>query len=163
MHLKFSSSLFFVFIKIVFFCRVFILGGCTPVGCVLIQLLRHWKAHVTTTCHQRALPVAKALGAMDVILVDSPTSMVNGTQTESEFPLDKISLCKELELKEYKYDVIVKATETSLSDDQLKAFCKEGGDVISVTPPKHSSDTMGYFGLLIFGLYVRCKYYLLVS
>ncbi|XP_019866811.2 reticulon-4-interacting protein 1, mitochondrial [Aethina tumida] len=141
--------------------KVFILGGCTPVGCVLIQLLRHWKAHVTTTCHQRALPVAKALGAVDVILVDSPTSMVNGTQTESEFPLDKISLCKELELKEYKYDVIVKATETSLSDDQLKAFCKEGGDVISVTPPKHSSDSMGYFGLLIFGLYVRCKYYLL--
>jgi NADPH:quinone reductase-like Zn-dependent oxidoreductase len=41
--------------------------GCSPVGCILIQLARLWGAHVTTTASLRAIPVAQALGAHDVV------------------------------------------------------------------------------------------------
>jgi NADPH:quinone reductase-like Zn-dependent oxidoreductase len=41
--------------------------GCSPVGCILIQLARLWGAHVTATASLRAIPVAQALGAHDVV------------------------------------------------------------------------------------------------
>lgn len=42
--------------------RVLIQDGCSPVGCVLTQLLQKWGAHVTATCHTRSMPVLKAIG-----------------------------------------------------------------------------------------------------
>lgn len=43
--------------------RVLVQDGCSPVGCVLTQLLRRWgAATVTATCSVRAVPVIKALG-----------------------------------------------------------------------------------------------------
>lgn len=43
--------------------RVLVQDGCSPVGCVLTQLLRRWGAStVAATCSVRAVPVIKALG-----------------------------------------------------------------------------------------------------
>ncbi|ERL90879.1 hypothetical protein D910_08224 [Dendroctonus ponderosae] len=45
--------------------------------CQTILISEHrvgvWKAHITTTCHKRAVPVAKALGAREVISIDAPS------------------------------------------------------------------------------------------
>lgn len=42
--------------------------GCSPIGCILIQLARLWGAHVTATTSLRATPVVQALGAHVVVV-----------------------------------------------------------------------------------------------
>lgn len=42
--------------------RILVQDGCSPVGCVLTQLLKKWGAFVTATCNVRSVPVIKALG-----------------------------------------------------------------------------------------------------
>lgn len=42
--------------------RVLVFDGCSPVGCVLTQLLKKWGAFVTATCNIRSVPVISALG-----------------------------------------------------------------------------------------------------
>lgn len=41
---------------------VLVTDGCSPVGCVLTQLLKRWGAFVTATCNIRSVPVIQALG-----------------------------------------------------------------------------------------------------
>lgn len=41
---------------------VLVTDGCSPVGCVLTQLLKKWGAFVTATCNIRSVPVIQALG-----------------------------------------------------------------------------------------------------
>lgn len=47
--------------------RILVYGGTTPVGCVLIQLIKLWGGHVVAACKEHAIPVARALGADEVI------------------------------------------------------------------------------------------------
>lgn len=42
--------------------QVLIQDGCSPVGCVLMQLCKHKGATITATCDVRSVPVVKALG-----------------------------------------------------------------------------------------------------
>lgn len=49
---------------------VFIHGGSTPVGCILMQLIKLWGGHVTVTCREQAVPVMKTLGADNIIVID---------------------------------------------------------------------------------------------
>lgn len=42
--------------------KILIQDGCSPVGCVLIQLCKKWGATITATCDIRSAPVAKVLG-----------------------------------------------------------------------------------------------------
>jgi reticulon-4-interacting protein 1, mitochondrial len=42
--------------------KILIQEGCSPVGCILTQLLKKWGGHVVVTSHQRSAPVANALG-----------------------------------------------------------------------------------------------------
>jgi NADPH:quinone reductase-like Zn-dependent oxidoreductase len=42
--------------------KVLIQDACSPIGCILLQLLKKWQAHVVVTCHQRSMPVVNALG-----------------------------------------------------------------------------------------------------
>lgn len=42
--------------------KVLIQDGTSPVGCILIQLIKKWSGHVIVTCHQRSSPVVHALG-----------------------------------------------------------------------------------------------------
>lgn len=47
--------------------RILIEEGCSPVGCVLTQLICKWGGHVTATCYVRSAPVIKALGKLILI------------------------------------------------------------------------------------------------
>lgn len=42
--------------------KVLIQDGCSPVGCILMQLIKKWGGHLVVTCHQRSSPVVNALG-----------------------------------------------------------------------------------------------------
>lgn len=42
--------------------KILVQDGCSPVGCVLMQLCKKWGAHITATCDVRSVPVVKALG-----------------------------------------------------------------------------------------------------
>lgn len=42
--------------------HVLVQDGCSPVGCVLMQLCKHNGATITATCDVRSVPVVKALG-----------------------------------------------------------------------------------------------------
>lgn len=44
-------------------------GGNTPIGCILIQLIKIWGGHVVTTCRPNAVTLLQALGADHVIAV----------------------------------------------------------------------------------------------
>lgn len=57
-------SMFTKIIEIGFVCSVLITDGCSPVGCVLTQLLKKWGAFVTATCNIRSVPVIQALGKL---------------------------------------------------------------------------------------------------
>lgn len=42
--------------------KVLIQEGCSPVGCIITQLIKKWGGNVVVTSHQRSAPVANALG-----------------------------------------------------------------------------------------------------
>lgn len=44
--------------------KVLIQDGCSPVGCILTQLIKKWGGYVVVTCHQRSAPVVNALGKL---------------------------------------------------------------------------------------------------
>nr|CAI5828998.1 unnamed protein product [Callosobruchus analis] len=143
--------------------KILIQGGCSPVGCVLVQLLSHWKAEVTTTCYKRAVPVVKALGAADIIVVEeseaiNETSFVEGNGPEMSIP----SLIKQLEVKDELYDVIIKTNnECDLENKHFSKFLKTDGTIISTLPPALSSDSCGAGGGFILSWYIKLKYKLL--
>lgn len=62
------------------FNRILVYGGTTPVGCVLIQLMKLWGGYVVAGCKQHAIPLVRALGADEVI-------PFNETNIEKEFEL----------------------------------------------------------------------------
>jgi NADPH:quinone reductase-like Zn-dependent oxidoreductase len=58
-------------------CRILVNMGCSPVGCILIQLARLWGAHVTAVTSLRGIPVIQALGAHDVVVCDEEVDVQN--------------------------------------------------------------------------------------
>ena len=54
-------------IKNLFIFRVLVCGGNTPIGCILIQLVKIWGGHVVTTCRSNGVSLMQALGADHVI------------------------------------------------------------------------------------------------
>jgi len=50
--------------------RILVHCGSCPVGCIIIQLVRLWGAHVTVTCPERARFVCETLGSDDVIVFE---------------------------------------------------------------------------------------------
>nr|CAI5828999.1 unnamed protein product [Callosobruchus analis] len=142
--------------------KILIQGGCSPVGCVLVQLLSHWKAEVTTTCYKRAVPVVKALGAADIIVVEE-SEAINETSFVEDGPEMSIpSLIKQLEVKDELYDVIIKTNnECDLENKHFSKFLKTDGTIISTLPPALSSDSCGAGGGFILSWYIKLKYKLL--
>lgn len=49
--------------------KVLIQDGCSPVGCILTQLIKKWGGYVVVTCHQRSAPVVNALGELACFVV----------------------------------------------------------------------------------------------
>lgn len=62
-------------------------GGCTPIGCVIIQLVKLWGGYVVAACRYHAIPVTKALGADEII-------PLNESNIEKEFQLHDKCVCK---------------------------------------------------------------------
>jgi len=60
--------------------RVLVFGGSTPIGCILTQLIKLWGGYVVSACRTDAVPVMKALGANEVIVI-------NETDVEKELQL----------------------------------------------------------------------------
>nr|CAH7720843.1 unnamed protein product [Callosobruchus chinensis] len=143
--------------------RILIQGGCSPVGCVLIQLLSHWKADVTTTCYKRAVPVVKALGAADIIVLEESEAINETSFAEGDGPQMSIpSLIKQLEAKNELYDVIIKTNnECDLENKHFSKFLKTDGTIISTLPAALSSDCFGTGSGFILSWYIKLKYKLL--
>ncbi|ENN72746.1 hypothetical protein YQE_10551, partial [Dendroctonus ponderosae] len=139
--------------------RFLIQDGCTPVGCVLIQLLNSWKAHITTTCHKRAVPVAKALGAREVISIDAP-SLSDEDHVEEFSDAENFSktVLKELQLKGEIFDFIIVTRNENLNWESLRNFCAGEGKLLSTLPEKLSSDSYGFLARFIFSTYIRLKF-----
>ncbi|RZB89843.1 reticulon-4-interacting protein 1 -like, mitochondrial-like [Asbolus verrucosus] len=138
--------------------KFLIFGGCTPVGCVLIQILIYWKANVTATCNKRAVPVVKALGANDVIISPEPVTTNGSSILSSELPQESVNAFqKELELKD-KFDYIIVTKKCASTIRNLETFCNE--KIISTLPQKRASDSCGLFGGLLLGSFLRFKYML---
>lgn len=132
---------------------------------MLIQLLNNWKATVTTTSFKRAVPVVKALGASEIIILSEPVNPNNNSLVETEEQkLVQNALLKELELRAITFDVIIKTSyNRDVDSENLKKFCNPGGAVISTLPPVLSSDSYGFFRRSLLTLYINLKCRLQVS
>ncbi|XP_074037321.1 reticulon-4-interacting protein 1, mitochondrial isoform X2 [Leptinotarsa decemlineata] len=139
--------------------RVLVQGGCTPVGCVLIQLLNHWQAEVTATCYQRAVPVVKALGASDMIVLTEMDTPNETTFSEIDRLEQNNAYLKELKTRGDFFDVIIKTgVECDLDNHDLSNFLKTDGTIISTLPPALTSDSYGVFRRLLLSFYINLKY-----
>lgn len=116
--------------------RILVHMGCSPVGCILIQLARLWGTHVTATASLRAIPVAQALGAHDVVCGEADVQ-------------------KQLEMRE-RFDIIFN-TEGSVAHEPCLKFCKPGGFVITTERSKIASDTYGFFLGTIYAFWIRIR------
>ncbi|CAG9863990.1 unnamed protein product [Phyllotreta striolata] len=134
--------------------KILIHGGCTPVGCVLVQLLHQWKASVTVTCYKRSLPVAQALGASDALIVSEST-----THDNLNFNEDISRILNELEERDQKFDVIL-ITENycELSKKELGRFLEANGMVLSTLPPLIPSDNYGVISNFLLYTYIYLRY-----
>lgn len=136
-------------------------NGCTPVGCVLIQILKLWGSHITTTCYKRAVPVAKALGASDVIVI--PENQTAKTKTDLEVEVTETkTLSKLLELHE-SFDVIFNTKDCEYNIVNLEDYCTKDGIVVSTQLPHLSSDSYGFIRRSVFSFYVTTKCFFQVS
>lgn len=118
--------------------RVLIYGGNTPVGCILIQLVKLWGGHVVTVSRKNAVPVMRALGADEVLL------------------LDELNIEKELELHE-KYNAIFYTCGPSTESHVLKKYLHPYGSYVTTMPEHLTSDSLGFISGSIFAGCVRIK------
>ncbi|XP_014605100.1 PREDICTED: reticulon-4-interacting protein 1 homolog, mitochondrial-like isoform X2 [Polistes canadensis] len=110
--------------------RVLIYGGNTPVGCILIQLVKLWGGYVVTASRQNALPVMRALGADEVL------------------SLNESNIEKELELHDNG-----QLTESHI----LKKYLHPHGSFVTTMPEHLMSDSLGFISGSIFAGCVRIK------
>lgn len=99
----------------------------------------------------KAAPVAKALGANDIIVFpDEVTS-------KSDLEIDKIKLIlKELELRDT-FHIIFVTSEIGLTTDMLMKFCKTDASIHYSLPKFFTSDHYGFFSGTIYSSFVRMK------
>ncbi|XP_026473579.1 reticulon-4-interacting protein 1, mitochondrial-like [Ctenocephalides felis] len=134
--------------------RIFILGGNSPVGCILGQLLQSWGAHITVSCAPIGIKVAKALGAHDVITL-IPENL-DSSMAEDELQNSTDLLLKELQLND-PFDTIFLTVESNMKHTQWLNFINKDGCIINTIEPELLSDS---FGLILrtiysFGFYAK--------
>lgn len=117
---------------------VLIYGGNTPVGHILIQLVKLWGGYVVTVCSENAVPVMSALGADEVI------------------SFNKSDIEKELELHD-KFNAIFYTGGIPIESHELKKCLHPHGSYVSTVPEYLVSDSLGFISGSIFGAYVRFK------
>ncbi|XP_012056215.1 PREDICTED: reticulon-4-interacting protein 1, mitochondrial-like [Atta cephalotes] len=118
--------------------RVLVFGGSTPIGCILTQLIKLWGGYVVSACRTDAVPVMKALGANEVIVI-------NETDVE-----------KELQLHD-KFDAIFYTDNQSFKEHILKKHLLPHGSYVSTVPEQLTSDSLGFICGSIFAGCVRIK------
>ncbi|KAK0181626.1 hypothetical protein PV327_003896 [Microctonus hyperodae] len=118
--------------------RVLIYGGTTPVGCILIQLVKLWGGHVTTVCKIDAAKVIKALGADDII------------------PVQDLNVIEDLEFYD-KFHSIFYTGDQFMDHHILKKRLMPYGTFVSTAPKYLVSDSLGFVSGSIFAGYVRIK------
>ncbi|XP_074111455.1 NAD(P)H oxidoreductase RTN4IP1, mitochondrial [Cotesia typhae] len=118
--------------------RVLIYGGSTPVGCILIQLIKLWGGHVTVICKLESAKVIKALGADDII------------------PSNDCDIYKELELHD-KYHAIFYTEDHPIDYRGLKRQLMPYGSFVSTVPEHLASDSFGFVSGSLFAGCVRIK------
>ncbi|XP_012281087.1 reticulon-4-interacting protein 1, mitochondrial [Orussus abietinus] len=118
--------------------RVLVYGGNTPIGCILIQLVKLWGGHVVSACKPHAIPVIRALGADEVI------------------PLNDVNIEKELELYD-KFNAIFYTGGDLYTQCTLKKHLLPYGSYVSTVPENLTSDSLGFIFGSIFSGYVRIK------
>ncbi|XP_008208031.1 reticulon-4-interacting protein 1, mitochondrial [Nasonia vitripennis] len=118
--------------------RVLVYGGSTPVGCILIQLIKLWGGHIVTICRPQAAPVIKALGANEIIL------------------LNETDIAKELELRD-KYDAIFYTGGQLIDERILKKHLAPHGSYVSTAPEHLISDSLGYISSSLFSGCIRVR------
>lgn len=127
--------------------RIFLNGACTPVGCILLQILKIWGAELTTSCYKRSVPVAKALGATDLIVLaetDAVTEQVGNV------------IIKELKLKN-SFDAIINTLDCNLNSKDFQEFCLDRHAIICTLPKEFNSDNYMFVTSILFGCYVYTK------
>lgn len=117
--------------------RILVHTGCSPVGCILIQLARLWGAHVTAVTSLRGTPVIQALGAHDVVVCEEADVQDQLASREG-------------------FDVIFN-TEGSVAYEPCLKFCKPGGFVISTEKSELASDSYGFFLRSIYAFWIRIR------
>ncbi|EFN89830.1 reticulon-4-interacting protein 1 homolog, mitochondrial [Harpegnathos saltator] len=118
---------------------VFIYGGCSPIGCILTQLIKLWGGYVITTCKKKAVPVMETIGADDVIITDE----------------DDIE--KRLQLYK-RFDAIFYTDNNQPFEEHiLKKYLKPNGSYVSTVPEQLTSDSLGFICESIFAGCVRIK------
>ncbi|XP_017781284.1 PREDICTED: reticulon-4-interacting protein 1 homolog, mitochondrial-like [Nicrophorus vespilloides] len=133
--------------------KIFVQGGCTPVGCVLIQILKYWGANVTTTCFIRSLPVAKALGADDVIILEESEIKTKAAVNIQLPEISSNSLIKELELRD-RFDVIINTRNCGVSNLEFKQYCDY---LVSTLNSELTSDSYGFVLKSLLKAYIHIK------
>ncbi|XP_058796861.1 reticulon-4-interacting protein 1, mitochondrial-like isoform X2 [Phymastichus coffea] len=118
--------------------RVLVYGGTTPVGCILIQLVKLWGGYVVATCRSEAAPIIKALGAEEIIF------------------LNDLDASKELELHN-KYDAIFYTGGQLKHESSLKKYMLPYGSYVSTIPEYLASDSLGYVSGSLFSGCIRIK------
>lgn len=142
------------------FFRVLIQGGCSPVGCVLTQLLRNWNASVTATCYKRAVPVLKALGASDIIVLTESSVTNDSFHMAHGNNSVKSDLQNQLGLKNKKFDVILVTNTDCVQREDLNQFISPDGLMFSTLPPVLVSDSCGVISTFLLKWYIsaRCTF-----
>ncbi|XP_034943214.1 reticulon-4-interacting protein 1, mitochondrial-like [Chelonus insularis] len=118
--------------------RVLVYGASTPVGCILVQLVKLWGGHVSAICKLEAAKVIKALGADDII------------------PLNDCDIEKELELYD-KYHVIFYTNDRPSDYYKLKRRVMPYGSFVSTIPQSLASDSFGFVSGSIFSGCIRIR------
>lgn len=125
--------------------RVLVHDAVSPVGCILIQILKHWGAQVTGTCNKRAVPVVKALGTDDIIVLNHSNL---SDQTEQN---NVKSVIMDLEDRK-KFDLIILTSPFILPSEELIYYCN--GKILSTVNSPLSSDTYSIFSQWVLHLII---------
>ncbi|XP_061511042.1 reticulon-4-interacting protein 1, mitochondrial isoform X3 [Anopheles gambiae] len=132
--------------------EILVQDACSPVGCVITQLVHKWGAHVTATCHTRSVPVINNLGAADIITFDNEHFRSNFIDVNVE----KSNFINELTSRP-KFHYIFLTTRLGYDYKFLEKFLTKDGVIVDAVEPEQSTDDYGVVGRFFLGTYVRCR------
>ncbi|KAK9511308.1 hypothetical protein O3M35_005882 [Rhynocoris fuscipes] len=117
-----------------------ILIHCASTGCgwFLVQLCAAFGAHVTVTCTNKLKGTMKALGASNVLLLESG-------DVEKHLSHNN------------RFDIVFN-TVGPLATEFCSSACTEDGKIISALPQKLHSDSFGFFLGSLYSIWIRLTY-----